>query len=80
MRCALTHGACLRMCGNIIANREFLAEEGKHGEYAREEGNQSCEEGKIRTDVPVLDRRQQVNEGEGERSAGQNRDRLIKAE
>lgn len=78
--CTLGHRACLRMRGNVIANREFLVEEGKHREYARKEGNQSCEERKVRSDVPELDRGQQVDEREGERSTGQDRDRLIKAE
>lgn len=78
--CAFGNRACLRMRGNVIANCEFFAEEGKHREYTGEEGNQGGEEREVRSDVPELDRGQQVDEREGERSTGENRDRLIKAE
>lgn len=80
VRHAFGHRACLRMRGNVLANHELLVEEGEHCEYARKEGNQSCEEREVRSDVPELNRGQQVNECEGERSTGENRDRLIKTE
>lgn len=76
----LGHRARLRVRGNLITNREFLVEEGKHREYACEEGDQGCKEGEVCPDVPELDRGQQVDESEGECGARQDRDRLIKTQ